>query len=144
MLFSWLRNICSHFESYLGFGLIQVNEIYHGTKIHVVCPIQPILAVCPKVARASAGMVLTPKPEYSVSSISRVKGKKCLPPAKLISEVISEIWLFSKFHFENPRSRSWVSARVKVTQSKHHAVDSYHFHFKSNRTSIVETQLPVF
>ena len=31
-----------HFEPYLGFGLIQVDEIKFGTIIHVVCPTQPV------------------------------------------------------------------------------------------------------
>ena len=37
-----LLKIYSHFESYLGFGLTQVDEIKSGTKIHVFCPTQPI------------------------------------------------------------------------------------------------------
>ena len=36
------RYIHSHFESYLGICLTQVDEINSGTTIHVVCPTQPI------------------------------------------------------------------------------------------------------
>ena len=56
---------------------------------------------------------------------------------KVISQAIPGMLQFSKFHLENPRSRSWVRSKVKVTQCKHHAVNSHPFHLKSNRQSII-------
>ena len=33
-----VQKIYSHFESNLGFGLTQIDEINPGTTLHVVCP----------------------------------------------------------------------------------------------------------
>ena len=60
----WAACSVSHFESYLGFGLTQVDGINCGTTKHVVCPTQwiPCLrALAAFGARASAGVVLTPE-----------------------------------------------------------------------------------
>ena len=57
------------------------------------------------------------------------------------SNILSDsICLSSKFHLNNPTSGSWVRSKVEVTQSKHHVVDSYPYHFKSNRQSDPEIQ----
>ena len=64
-----------------------------------------------------------------------------LPCTKVISEVIPEIWLFSKFDPQNPMSKLWIRSKVKVTQGKHQLVDSYPFRFKSSRSSVPEVKL---
>ena len=65
-MFWRLQKIYSYFESYLGFGLTQVDEITPGTKPYVVCPTQPIpcllmlwwLIECQAIIRINAGMLL--------------------------------------------------------------------------------------
>ena len=63
-----------------------------------------------------------------------MKDRIFLPCIQVISEVIPQRRLFSKFHLENPRSRSWVRSKVKVTQRKPHVFDSYPFLFQVKQT----------
>ena len=48
---------------------------------------------------------------------------------------------FSKFNLENPRSRSWVRGKLKVTTWVQHSIDSYPFHSMSIRHPIPEIRL---
>ena len=55
-----------------------------------------------------------------------------------------DIWrieIISKFELESQRPSSWIKSKIKVTQGKHHIIDSYPFHFKSIRPSILEIQI---
>ena len=45
---------------------------------------------------------------------------------------------FSKFNLENPRSRSWVRGKLKVTTWVQHSIDSHPFHSMSIRHPIPE------
>ena len=73
----WLLKISSHFESYLGFGSIQVDEIKSGTTIQVVCPTQPMSGLLMLWQLQEPGHQQAwswpPKPEYSISRIRRVR-----------------------------------------------------------------------
>ena len=51
-------------------------------------------------------------------------GKK-FTKSEIISKMIPEICSFSKCDFEKPMSMPWVKSKIKVTQGKHHPVDSY-------------------
>ena len=48
---------------------------------------------------------------------------------------------FSKFNLENPRSRSWVRGKLKVTTWVQHSIDSHPFHSMSIRHPIPEIRL---
>ena len=48
---------------------------------------------------------------------------------------------FSKFNLENPRSRSWVRGKLKVTTWVQHYIDSHPFHSMSIRHPIPEIRL---
>ena len=61
--------IFSHSESYLAFGLTQVDEIYPGTTVPVVCATQLIPCL--------TAWYWPPKPEYAFPSIGRVS-RECM------------------------------------------------------------------
>ena len=48
---------------------------------------------------------------------------------------------FSKFNLENPRSRSWVRGKLKVTTWVQHSIDSHPFHSMSIRHPIPKIQI---
>ena len=66
----------SHFESHLGFGLTQVDDINSGTTIHVVSLTQLVTCLLMQwqlwEPMHQQAWYWPPKPEYSVSSIEKV------------------------------------------------------------------------
>ena len=56
--------MCSNFLKYLGFCWTGEDQIHNGATLSVSYPTLPVDALGSEVAGASAGIVLTPKPEY--------------------------------------------------------------------------------